>query len=553
MPAKAKKPAQKSKPTVPPLTPVDQGGELLRVPTVSVVPSPTNPRKTFVLDDLLESIPQHGIITPLVVRRLPKYVLHEPDLVLKEWRVTCGSVTIFSSTSESEARKRAEMAPKAAYELIAGERRWRSALELKLKEVPVLVRELTDQQAWEVQQIENLQRENLTPIEEAQGFQDMIESKLYGENWTRSVAALAEKLGKSKSHVSGRLSLLKLGEGARKALAGGELDTTLAMLVATIPNPEQQATATDAIRYGQYGSKNDPGYPMTFREAKEYIEQNFRRSLKSVAFDIEDAATFPEAGACTKCPHRIAPNVCTNIPCLEGKLEVHARVALRDKGKLVVTDKIFQVSGGHCHMLYNAPWVKASDICYDDPKQRTYKQLLGEGAVWSAVNPLGQVVELVAKDGLKSNLKKAGHDSSHKPSRAEAKDMAKQRLEAAVTAELRKEVLTLLAEDWHRQELELWRALVEERLDNGELTSAMLEEHGAKDVDLNDWMCSLKVEQLGALLVDGAMFAYGQLRAADVKRFTGALGINEAVIRNRVETRVKAEANADALKKGGAK
>jgi hypothetical protein len=108
------------------------------------------------------------------------------------------------------------------------------------------------------------------------------------------------------------LTLLKLGEGPRSALSAGKVDTTIALLIASIPDAEKQAEALKEIQAPNGWSDE----PMTFIDAKRFIEREYRQSLNSVAFNTEDAELHPEAGACTKCKFRIAPNVCTNTACL---------------------------------------------------------------------------------------------------------------------------------------------------------------------------------------------------------------------------------------------
>jgi ParB family chromosome partitioning protein len=139
--------------------------------------SPHNPRKRFEegpLRELAESIRTHGVLQPLVVRPLGE-----------------------------------------GWEVVAGERRWRAAKLAGIGEVPVVVRELNDVQAAEVQILENLQREDIAPMEEAAGFKRLIDLGAYTPD------TLAERLGKSRSHVYGRLRLLKVTPEVQEAGAQG--------------------------------------------------------------------------------------------------------------------------------------------------------------------------------------------------------------------------------------------------------------------------------------------------------------------------------------------
>lgn len=141
-----------------------------------------NPRKDFPEDELAEladSIRQKGLVQPILVRPEP------------------GS------------------AP--AYEIVAGERRWRAAQKAGLHSVPVIVRELGDQEVLELAIIENVQRADLNPIEEAMGYNELIERYGYTQE------ALADVIGKSRSHLANTLRLLKLPDAVRTMVQGGQL------------------------------------------------------------------------------------------------------------------------------------------------------------------------------------------------------------------------------------------------------------------------------------------------------------------------------------------
>ncbi len=142
-------------------------------------PNPYQPRKTFEkesIDELKESIKEHGILQPLIVRKSIK-----------------------------------------GYEIVVGERRFRAAKEAGLQAVPVVVRELSEQQMMELALLENLQREDLTPIEEAEAYQMLMEKlKITQEQ-------LAKRLGKSRPHIANHIRLLALPEPFRKMIAVGEL------------------------------------------------------------------------------------------------------------------------------------------------------------------------------------------------------------------------------------------------------------------------------------------------------------------------------------------
>ncbi|REJ22649.1 MAG: chromosome partitioning protein ParB [Bacillaceae bacterium] len=142
-------------------------------------PNPYQPRKTFdpgSIEELKQSILQHGILQPLIVRKSIK-----------------------------------------GYEIVVGERRYRAAKEAKLKTVPAVVKELTDEQMMEIALLENLQREDLTPIEEAKAYQSLLEHL----NITQE--ELAKRLGKSRPHIANHLRLLSLPPFVQTLISEGKL------------------------------------------------------------------------------------------------------------------------------------------------------------------------------------------------------------------------------------------------------------------------------------------------------------------------------------------
>ncbi len=150
------------------------------VPIDQVEPGPFNPRKAFrddELDELAESIRQKGLVQPLIVR-------------------------------ETDDNR---------YEIVAGERRWRAAQRAGVHMVPVIIRELDDQEVLELAIIENVQRADLNAIEEAGGYRDLIERFGYTQD------RLSEVIGKSRSHLANTLRLLKLPDGVRDHVAEGRL------------------------------------------------------------------------------------------------------------------------------------------------------------------------------------------------------------------------------------------------------------------------------------------------------------------------------------------
>lgn len=171
-----------------------------RVPVEFLRPNPRNPRRRFddtELDELSASIRTKGILQPILVRT----VTGAPD----------------------------------AYEIIAGERRWRAAQRAGLHDVPVLLLEISDKEALEIAIIENVQRADLNPLEEAMGYDSLIEQFSYAQ------AELAKIVGKSRSHIANTLRLMKLPESVKRHLAEGRLTAGHARALLGSDNPEALA------------------------------------------------------------------------------------------------------------------------------------------------------------------------------------------------------------------------------------------------------------------------------------------------------------------------
>jgi ParB family chromosome partitioning protein len=171
-----------------------------KVPIEFIKPNPNNPRKTFSdaeLAELASSIGERGIIQPIVVRPAKGASDH--------------------------------------FEIIAGERRWRAAQRAKLHEVPIVILEVTDGEALELAIIENVQRTDLNPLEEALGYQTLA------DQYKHSQDDIASIVGKSRSHVSNTLRLLKLPDAVKAYINEGKITAGHARALIGQPNPEALA------------------------------------------------------------------------------------------------------------------------------------------------------------------------------------------------------------------------------------------------------------------------------------------------------------------------
>ncbi|ESY87911.1 ParB/RepB/Spo0J family partition protein [Mesorhizobium australicum] len=167
-----------------------------KVPIEFISANPKNPRRHFgdaELTDLAQSIREHGVVQPVVARPSPTQA--------------------------------------GRYEIIAGERRWRAAQRAGLTEIPVIIRDVNDRTALELAIIENVQRADLNAVEEAQGYQQLIDDHGYTQ------ADLGQVIGKSRSHVANTLRLLKLPDVIRDMLVDGALSAGHARTLVTAEDP----------------------------------------------------------------------------------------------------------------------------------------------------------------------------------------------------------------------------------------------------------------------------------------------------------------------------
>jgi ParB family chromosome partitioning protein len=226
-----------------------------RIPIEFVARNPRNPRRSFdeaELQDLASSIRQHGIVQPVVVRTI--------------------------------ADER--------YEIIAGERRWRAAQLAGFTDIPVIVRDVDDRTALEIAIVENVQRSDLNPLEEALGYDQLIAEHGYTQN------DLGEIIGKSRSHVANSLRLLKLPEPVRDMLSSGSLSAGHARALIPTSDPVGLArsivakgmSVRDAERLAQNDirAQNDPNYGKPLhKEEKDADTLALERTLSdSLGLDV---------------------------------------------------------------------------------------------------------------------------------------------------------------------------------------------------------------------------------------------------------------------------
>jgi ParB/RepB/Spo0J family partition protein len=267
--------------------------------------SETNPRKDFKeekLRELAESLKTNGQLQACLVRVDPKWIAKElkacpPEKVTMRYR----ALWLLSGNSKfSDAIHQAEdimRDPDTRYEIVAGERRWRAAGPkfANLEKMLATVRYLTDEQVIEVQYVENLQRDDLTAIEEAEGFAKLIASGQY------SADSLAVKLGKSRTYIFERVKLAQLEGPAKSAFAEGKISPSLAAVIAEVPDPKAQAMLFKKDRWGNVPIFDRQGQPEPVRSVKDWIERNL---IRQIPWKLD--ATFEHkemvSPACRECP-----------------------------------------------------------------------------------------------------------------------------------------------------------------------------------------------------------------------------------------------------------
>lgn len=350
-----------------------------------LVPSKTNLRKTFdkkQLDELTESIKEKGVVQPILCRPL---------------KITAKSL-------------------KCTFEIVSGERRFRAATAAGLEQIPAMIRDLDDRAAMEIQVIENLHRADVHPLEEAEGYEILM--KQHG--CYLNIDDLAMKVGKSRSYIYGRMKLCALIPAARKKFFDGDLSASIALLIARIPDTLQKKAMDDILE--------EWDGPMSYREAKEHLEEEFMVNLDHAPFDTKDAMLCPKAGACTTCPKRSGSSpdlfpdikradVCTDTLCFKTKREAATKVKIAEAEKTGA--KIFH--GEAAERIINAveyrssgAYVNLDKTCYEDPKTRSYSKLVGnikdlQDIRVLAIGKEGKMVECYPRQAVNEAMKQAGH------------------------------------------------------------------------------------------------------------------------------------------------
>jgi ParB family chromosome partitioning protein len=292
------------------------GESVFEISLDQIVPSPNNPRKNFdegALAELATTIDRDGLQSPILVRPLPE----------------------------------------GKNEIVCGERRFRAFMLLGRGSIPAIVREMTDEQADEARIVENLQRADLEPLDEAQAFKALM-----GDG---TVADVAAKVGKEESYVAKRLKLTDLIPEAAKALSTGKIQLGHALEISRLNVADQKRT----LKFCQSESQVNTGdswenvkTTITVESLRKFIQGSLLVQLSNAKFDLADPNLNPEMGACTACPHNTANQGalfsdvknarCTLPECFFGK----EKAALEGKVEAVAVEtgkKVFRLGIGSEH------------------------------------------------------------------------------------------------------------------------------------------------------------------------------------------------------------
>ena len=267
--------------------------------------STTNPRRIFddaALKELAETVRARGVLSPLLVRPLNDH----------------------------------------AFEIVFGARRFRAARMAEAATVPVRIKNMTDAEVLEAQLIENLQRRDVHPLEEAQGFRALLSL----DEPKYSIEQIAARVGKTPAYVAQRLRLTELSEPVVAAFSSEEIGVGHALLLAKLQPGQQAEALTNCFREEWSGGKGKAKrILLPVRNLQQWIEHNILLLLKEAAFNKRDAQLVPSAGSCVDCPKRTGHNrllfadvredSCTDPACFAAKLEAHVQKQVAAKPKLV--------------------------------------------------------------------------------------------------------------------------------------------------------------------------------------------------------------------------
>ncbi|WP_208279302.1 ParB/RepB/Spo0J family partition protein [Massilia oculi] len=247
------------------------------------------------------------------------------------------------------------------FEIVAGERRFRASKIAGKATIPALCRQLSDLDAAKIRILENLQREDPHPMEEAEGYQLLMLQHGF------TADQLVDEVKKSRSYIYGRLKLCALGLEVRELFLDNKLPASTALLIARIPTSALQAKAAKEVLNPQYGSE-----PMSYRQAATWVQQRYMLDLGTAIFSLTDAKLLAAAGACTKCPKRagnqpeifegVSADVCTDPDCFAEKKAAHHNALITTANKRGIP--VHEATDYHA--MHSSAWSRDSELVHVD-------------------------------------------------------------------------------------------------------------------------------------------------------------------------------------------
>lgn len=303
------------------------------------------------------------------------------------------------------------------YEIVVGEGRWLGSIEAAKEDIPFFWRDLSDKEAVELQLIENLQRDDISALEEAQGYRRLI------DDHGHTADTIAAEVGKSRSAIYNSLKLLDLCPAALKIALDHKMDASNMMLAARIPDEKLQIAAIKNMAPRYAGDD-----VMSYRRARDMVQQQFMLKLAEAPFSRADADLLPAAGTCQACPKRTgnstdlfddvkSTDMCTDPGCFESKKAAH--VEKQRTAAKVANIKI--IEGAAAKKIkpnsYNddlaGGYVDLDRKLYSDSKNRTVRQILGKDVPTAealVIDPhkTGHVIEVVSSATIAEKLAAKG-------------------------------------------------------------------------------------------------------------------------------------------------
>lgn len=281
--------------------------DITSLPLDSLIPNPRQPRKNFdqeALQELANSIASQGLIQPILVRQASGH-----------------------SAKKSDGPR---------YEIVAGERRWRAARLAGLQKIPVFVRTLTDEEVMAAALIENLQREDLNPIEEAMAFQTLR------DQFSLTQEEMAKRLGKNRSTIANALRLLQLSEAAQEDLKCGRIHAGHARALLSIANPQAQEQLRAAIGQLNLTVRDAEMAVLTWKAHKHFPWQDQSAQAELSEAPQQNEAEIPTASPSATdttppTPRSKSPHIKALQESLQDRITEHARISgSEEKGKITL-------------------------------------------------------------------------------------------------------------------------------------------------------------------------------------------------------------------------